>query len=155
MKEKKFERIIYSAQEMIDFGEKLGRELEKNMIITLEGDLGAGKTTITKGLAKGLDINDVINSPTFTIMKIYEGRLPLYHMDVYRLNNDSGDEYLEEYFYMNGVSVVEWAGNMSDIIPEERLNIFIYYIDDKTRKITVSADSDRYIKLIERVFKNE
>lgn len=143
--------LINSPQEMVDFGYKLGKELQPNMVITLEGDLGAGKTTMTKGIAKGLEIEDVVNSPTFTIMKIYQGRLTLYHLDVYRLNNDSGDEYLEEYFYMGGVSVIEWANNMSDIIPEDRLEINVYNIDEHTREIELTARSEKYIKLIESV----
>ncbi len=73
------QKKIYSAKEMIEVGEKIGKLLKPNDIITLEGDLGAGKTTLTKGIARGLDINDVVNSPTFTILKIYEGRLRLYH----------------------------------------------------------------------------
>ena len=151
----KVKLVINSSMEMINFGEKLGKELEANMLITLEGDLGAGKTTMTKGIARGLGIKDVVNSPTFTIMKIYNGNLTLYHMDVYRLDNNSGDEYLEEYFYMDGVSVVEWAGNMSDIIPDERLEINIYNIDQNTREIVITPKGNKYIKLLERVFKNE
>lgn len=152
---KEFKLIINCAEEMVIFGEKLGKELKPNMLITLEGDLGAGKTTMTKGIAKGLGVKDIVNSPTFTIMKIYEGDLTLYHMDVYRLDNNSGDEYLEEYFYMDGVSVVEWAGNMSDIIPEERLEINIFNIDQNTREIVITPKGNKYIELIERVFKNE
>lgn len=150
-----FKLVINGAQEMIDFGERLGRELKPNMLITLEGDLGAGKTTMTKGIAKGLGVKDIVNSPTFTIMKIYEGNLTLYHMDVYRLDNSSGDEYLEEYFYMDGVSVVEWAGNMSDIIPDERLEINIYNIDQETREIVITPKGNKYIELVERVLANE
>jgi len=148
-------KTVCGPEQMIELGEKLGSFLEENMVITLEGDLGAGKTTMTKGIALGLGIKDIINSPTFTIMKIYKGRLPLYHLDVYRLNNDSGDEYLEEYFYMGGVSVIEWAANVSDIIPEDRLEINVYNIDDNTREIVVTARSEKYKKLIERVFDNE
>ena len=144
-----------NADEMIRFGEKLGKELKPNMLITLEGDLGAGKTTMTKGIALGLNIKDIVNSPTFTIMKIYNGDLTLYHMDVYRLDNNSGDEYLEEYFYMDGVSVVEWAGNLSDIIPDERLEINIYNIDQNTRELVLTPKGNKYIELVERVFKNE
>ncbi len=155
MKEVVLEKNICSPETMISLGEKLGILLEENMVITLEGDLGAGKTTLTKGIARGLRINDVVNSPTFTIMKIYNGRLPLYHLDVYRLNNDSGDEYLEEYFYMGGVSVIEWADNVSDIIPEDRISINILNIDEGVRKVIAKANSEKYIKIIESVFKDE
>ena len=150
-----FKLVINNADEMIRFGEKLGKELKPNMLITLEGDLGAGKTTMTKGIALGLNIKDIVNSPTFTIMKIYNGDLTLYHMDVYRLDNNSGDEYLEEYFYMDGVSVVEWAGNLSDIIPDERLEINIYNIDQNTRELVLTPKGNKYIELVERLFKNE
>ena len=110
---------IKSPEEMIELGEKIGKYLEKNMVILMEGDLGAGKTTMTKGIAKALGINRVVNSPTFTIMKIYEnGKMPLYHMDVYRLDNQSGDEYLEEYFENGGVTIIEWAHQISDILPQ-------------------------------------
>ena len=101
----KYTLSIDSSEKMISFGERIGRELEENMVILMEGDLGAGKTTLTKGIAKALGVERVVNSPTFTILKIYDGRLKLYHMDVYRLSNDSGDEYLEEYFEAGGVFV--------------------------------------------------
>ena len=145
---------VKGQEKMIELGEKIGRFFTPNMVITLSGDLGAGKTTITKGFALGLDIKTVINSPTFTIMKIHQGRLTLYHMDVYRLDNSSGDDYLEEYFYMDGVSVIEWADNLSDIIPDERLEINIQYIDDTEREITFISKGIEYEKLLERVFKD-
>ena len=119
------------------------------MVILLEGDLGAGKTTLTKGIALALGIKRVVNSPTFTILKIYEGRLNLYHMDVYRLDNESGDEYLEEYFEAGGVSVVEWAHQVSNILPNEYLLINIKYLDTLTRKVIIEANSPIYTKLIE------
>ena len=144
--------IINSTSEMIEFGEKLGKELKPNMIITLLGDLGAGKTTLTKGIAKGLGINSIINSPTFTIMKIHQGKMPLFHMDVYRLDNSTGDDYLEEYFYMDGVCVIEWATNLSDIIPDERLELYIRNIDETTRDVELIASGSDYEKLLERVF---
>ena len=119
------------------------------MVITLTGDLGAGKTTMTKGIALGLDIKNVINSPTFTIMKIHQGRLTLYHMDVYRINNDSGDEYLEEYFESGGVCVVEWAENISDFLPEKCLKITINYTDEG-REVEI-VGQDEYLDLIRRL----
>lgn len=91
------------------FSEKLGSLLQPGDVLALEGDLGAGKTTFTKGLAKGLDIKRNVNSPTFTIIKEYHGRLPLYHMDVYRVEDSFEDLGFDEYFDGNGVTVVEWA----------------------------------------------
>ena len=143
--------IINSPEDMIAFGTKLGEELKPNMIITLLGDLGAGKTTMTKGIGKGLGVKSIINSPTFTIMKIHQGKMNLYHMDVYRLDNSTGDDYLEEYFYMDGVCVIEWADNLSDIIPNERLEIYIKNISDTQRELTIIAKGEEYEKLVERV----
>lgn len=143
--------IINSPEEMIVFGTKLGEEIKPNMIITLLGDLGAGKTTMTKGIGKGLGVKSIINSPTFTIMKIHQGKMNLYHMDVYRLDNSTGDDYLEEYFYMDGVCVIEWADNLSDIIPNERLEIYIKNISDTQRELTIIAKGEEYEKLVERV----
>lgn len=143
------ELLIKTESEMIDLGYKIGSKAFKGMVITLVGDLGAGKTTMTKGIGKALNITRVINSPTFTIMKIYEGDYTLYHMDVYRIDNNSGDDYLEEYFYQDGVSVIEWADNISDILPKNRLDISIEIDQDFNRKVTLKSNSEEYIKIIE------
>ena len=143
------ELIIKTESELIDWGYKIGSKAFKGMVITLVGDLGAGKTTMTKGIGKALNITRVINSPTFTIMKIYEGDYTLYHMDVYRIDNNSGDDYLEEYFYQDGVSVIEWADNISDILPKSRLDISIEIDQDFNRKVTLKSNSEEYIKIIE------
>lgn len=149
--EKEF--IINSPQEIIFLGEKIGRLLKPNMIITFEGDLGAGKTTMTKGIALGLDIKSIINSPTFTIMKIHEGRLTLYHMDVYRLDASSGDDYLEEYFEAGGVCVIEWADNIDYLLPKKALNISIKNIGENSRLVKISANNSEYIDLLKEVEK--
>lgn len=143
---------ITTPIDMIALGEKIGMNLKENMIILMEGDLGAGKTTMTKGIAKSLGIERVVNSPTFTIMKIYEGgRLPLYHMDVYRLDNNSGDEYLEEYFENGGVTIIEWAHRISDILPKEFLLINIDYLESGNRLVTLKSNSALYDKILESV----
>ena len=142
---------ITNESQMIKLGEEIGKNAFKGMVITLVGDLGAGKTTMTKGIGKVLNITRVINSPTFTIMKIYEGTLTLYHMDVYRIDNNSGDDYLEEYFYLDGVSVIEWADNISDIIPNNRLEISIEIDNDFNRIVNLKSDSDEYNKVIEEI----
>jgi tRNA threonylcarbamoyladenosine biosynthesis protein TsaE len=147
----KKEIIINSIEDTIALGEKLGKELNKNMVVCLEGDLGAGKTTFTKGIGKGLDICEIINSPTFVIMKIYNGRLPLYHLDVYRLDNESGDDYLIEYFEAGGVSVIEWADNISDLLPADFLKISIFDMGDKMRKFVFESTGYIYDLLLERV----
>jgi tRNA threonylcarbamoyladenosine biosynthesis protein TsaE len=110
-----------------------------------------GKTTLTKGIALGLGISTIINSPTFTIMKIHYGRLTLYHMDVYRLNNDSGDDYLEEYFEAKGVCVIEWANNISDILPENILKVMIKQSGDTVRIVEIEAKAQQYINLLKEV----
>lgn len=106
---------------------ELAQYLEAGDILLLEGDLGAGKTTFTKGLAEGLGIKRVIKSPTYTLIREYnDGRLPLYHMDVYRLEETGGTDLgLEEYFEGEGVSVVEWATFIPEDIPEQHLEIHL------------------------------
>ena len=118
----------------------------------LDGDLGAGKTTFTKGLALGLGIKKNVKSPTFTIVREYhEGRLPLYHMDVYRLEDASADDIgLEEYFNGDGVSVVEWSQFIDDELPNEYLIIHIIKDEqnDDQRKIVIEAKGERYQELL-------
>lgn len=141
----------FNIDDTIKLGTILGRALKENMVITLEGDLGAGKTTFTKGIGIGLNIDATINSPTFTIMKIYDGRLTLYHMDVYRLDNFSGDDDLEEYFYNGGVCVIEWASNIDSILPDNFLKITISDLGDGKRSFLFESDDKEYIDIIERV----
>ena len=147
----KKEIIIDNETKMIEFGEKIGSMAFPNMVITMEGDLGAGKTTITKGIGKALGVKRVINSPTFTIMKIYEGKMPLYHMDVYRISNDSGDDYLEEYFEQNGVCVIEWAKNIDSILPDNLLKMNIIVDENFIRHIYLETNSPKYDSILERL----
>lgn len=151
----KMSKVIDNPNDMICLGEEIGKELKENMVILMEGDLGAGKTTLTKGIAKSLGVTRVVNSPTFTILKIYEGDLTLYHMDVYRLDNESGDEYLEEYFEAGGVTVIEWAHQVSDILPKNYLLITIDYLDNSARRITLEAadleGNEEYINIVKKV----
>ncbi|ASN07074.1 tRNA (adenosine(37)-N6)-threonylcarbamoyltransferase complex ATPase subunit type 1 TsaE [Virgibacillus necropolis] len=114
---------------------RLANLLRPGDVITLEGDLGAGKTTFTKGIATGLGVKRVVNSPTYTIVKEYEGELPLYHMDVYRLEDSDEDIGFSEYFEGEGISVVEWAHFIKEYLPRERLDIKINYIDEQKRMI--------------------
>lgn len=111
-----------SAEDTFAFGQKLGREAVPGEIICLDGDLGVGKTVFTQGFAAGLGIDDYVNSPTFNIVKEYEGgRLPLYHFDVYRIGDPSEMEEIgyEDYFYGQGVSIVEWPGQIEELLPKE------------------------------------
>ncbi|MDR7074987.1 tRNA threonylcarbamoyladenosine biosynthesis protein TsaE [Fictibacillus barbaricus] len=140
-----------SADHTMAFAEKLGNALQKGDVLTLAGDLGAGKTTFTKGLAKGLGITRTVNSPTFTIIKEYSGRVPLYHMDVYRLEDSDEDLGFEEYFSGEGVSVVEWATFIEEYLPDERLEIVVSHKGDQQREIQLTPIGERYIELIKEI----
>lgn len=126
------------------FAKKLGGLLQKGDVILLEGDLGAGKTTFTKGLAEGLHIKKTVNSPTFTIIKEYSGRLPLYHMDVYRVADSYEDLGFDEYFYGDGVTVIEWAHLIEEQLPEDHLTVYLYHEGDERRKLLLKASGERY-----------
>ena len=118
----------FSAKETFALGNKIGKEAKPGQVFTLLGDLGVGKTVFTQGLAKGLEIKDDICSPTFTILQVYEdGRLPFYHFDVYRIGDvEEMDEIgYEDYFYGDGVCLIEWANLIEEILPEERTQIVI------------------------------
>lgn len=121
-----------------NFGLELGREAKPGTVIALIGDLGVGKTTLTKAIAEGLGITDMITSPTFNIVKEYHsGRLPLYHLDVYRIA-DPDELYelgYEEYFYGDGVCVIEWADMIEDFLPEDAIRIEISYGEDESERI--------------------
>lgn len=143
------ELIAHSLEETEKIAMKLANFLRPGDTLTLEGELGSGKTTFTKGLAKGLGITRNVNSPTFTIVKQYKGRIPLYHMDVYRLEDSDEDIGFSEYFHGDGVSVVEWAKFIEDYLPEERLEINIEYTDDdQTRKLKLKALGDHYSSIL-------
>lgn len=133
-----------SAEETFDIGKKLAEEAQAGQIYCLNGDLGVGKTVFTQGFAKGMGITEPVNSPTFTIVQVYEeGRMNFYHFDVYRIS-DVEEMYeigCDEYFYGNGVCLVEWAELISDIIPENAINITIEKNLEKGfdyRKITIN-----------------
>lgn len=118
----------FSEQETRISGEQLAAQAKPGSIYTLIGDLGVGKTVFTQGFAKGLGIEEPVNSPTFTIIQEYgDGRLPFYHFDVYRIGNIDEMEEIgyEDYFYGNGVCLIEWANLIEEILPKERLAITI------------------------------
>ncbi|EHO54488.1 hydrolase, P-loop family [Lentilactobacillus kisonensis DSM 19906 = JCM 15041] len=145
-----------SADQTIQLGEKLAQFLQPRDLILLDGDLGAGKTTFTKGLAKELGISRPIKSPTFTIIREYQdGRIPLYHMDVYRLEEGGGDDLgLEEYFNGDGVNVVEWSKFVADELPSKYLRIIFRRDDsqgDNVRTLTFEAQGERFAKMISEV----
>jgi tRNA threonylcarbamoyladenosine biosynthesis protein TsaE len=122
-------------------GTRLAAKLKKGDVVALIGQLGAGKTVLTKGIAKGLGVKDVqyVNSPTFVIIKEYEGKMPLYHFDLYRLSGPGSlDEICyDEYFYGDGVSVVEWADKIKSILPKKRLEVRLSVAGENKRKIEI------------------
>ena len=128
---------VSSPVETIAFAKKLGSGLKSGVLLTLEGSLAAGKTTFIKGLALGLGISDIIDSPTFAMVKEYEGKLPLFHMDVYRLAGDSDIWFILEYFDRKGVCVIEWASIIAEDLPKERIEIKIERLEGDCREITV------------------
>ena len=150
--------ITESAEETSIIGEQLGRLLSKGNIICLSGDLGAGKTAFTKGIAKGLGVEDYVTSPTYTIINEYQGRLPLYHFDVYRLN-DVEEMYelgYEEYFFGDGIVVLEWADIVRDIIPGDRLWITILNTKgDDSREIIMEPTGEVYDDIVKGMEHNE
>ena len=146
--------ITNSEQETKQIAEKIAAGLEPGMTILLEGQLGAGKTTFTKGVAEGLGIQRIIKSPTYTLIKEYtDGSLPLYHMDLYRLEDAEDEDLgLEEYFYGDGVSIVEWGSFMQEELPEEHLLIRISVIaESEQRELLISAQGEKYQKILERL----
>jgi tRNA threonylcarbamoyladenosine biosynthesis protein TsaE len=136
-----------SAEETYQLGIEIGQRAKKGQVYTLVGDLGVGKTVFTQGLAKGLEIDEPISSPTFTIVQVYdEGRLPFYHFDVYRIGDISEMDEIgfEDYVYGEGVSLIEWANLIEEILPEERIAITIEKDLDKGfdyRKITIEEEA--------------
>lgn len=141
---------VINQDAMIYLGKILTTYMYPNLVIAARGDLGAGKTTFTKGIGLALGVKRTINSPTFTIMKIYEPTInvnnieKLYHLDVYRLNDSSGDDALSEYFDLGGVSVVEWADIIDDLLPDKLWHITITNIslDERLFKLECNDDTD-------------
>lgn len=135
------EWIAASLQETAELAQELASLAAPGTVIALDGDLGAGKTTFSQHFAAALGVPGIVNSPTFTIIKEYEGeRLPFYHMDVYRLTLEEADELgLDDYFFGRGVTVVEWASLIPELLPESRLELFIETQDDGSRKMTMTG----------------
>ena len=134
----------YSAKETAELGRRLGKEAKAGEVYTLIGDFGVGKTVFTKGIAEGLGITEPVNSPTFTIVQVYDtGRMPFYHFDVYRIGDiEEMDEIgYEDYFYGEGLTMIEWANLIEEILPKKRKDIVIEKDLEKGfdyRKITVT-----------------
>ena len=135
------EHITHSRNETVRLGQRLAKTLKAGDVVALIGELGAGKTMMTKGIAKGLGVKDYryVNSPSFVIIKEYKGKVPLYHFDVFRLNHpgDLDSVGWEEYFYGTGVSVVEWADKIKKLLPKRHIEIRIDVLDEDKRKIVI------------------
>lgn len=140
-----------SDMDTIELAQNIESEKFPNMVICLEGDLGSGKTLFTKAFAKSLGIPENITSPTFNIIKEYEGEMKLFHMDVYRLSEVKEDIGIPEYFKKGGVTIIEWADLIEDILPKKRLSIKIKIVDENKRIFTITPYGEEYEDLCERV----
>lgn len=143
--------IVHSLAETKLLAECIAKRIEPGMLLTLSGDLGAGKTTFTKYLGAALGVKKTINSPTFTILKVYYGRMPLYHIDAYRMEGISQDLGFEEYYDSDGVCIVEWPAFMEDQLPNDRLDICIKRIDEEKREVVLEAKGFRHEALLEDI----
>ena len=153
----KKEIVSKSAVATVDFGRRLGKILKGGEVLGLVGELGAGKTTFVKGIAKGLGVanHHPVNSPSFVLLREYEGRVPLYHFDAHRLTGGSGDLLrleqeigLEDYFYGKGVSVMEWADRIESLLPKEYLQIGFRHSKENERILVFHPHGKRYEKIV-------
>ncbi|MEG2564045.1 MAG: tRNA (adenosine(37)-N6)-threonylcarbamoyltransferase complex ATPase subunit type 1 TsaE [Bacilli bacterium] len=143
-----------NEKETVELAQNIESEKFPNMVICLEGDLGSGKTVFTKGFAHAMGIEEAVTSPTFNIIKEYSsGELPLYHMDVYRLDGKVEELGLDEYFHKEGVVIIEWSDMIKEYLPEERLEIKIRVLDDleDARVFIINPIGKQYEDLCEAV----
>ena len=139
-------------EDTLEIAENIESEKFPGMVICLDGELGSGKTVFVKGFAKALGIKETITSPTFSLVKEYhEGELPLFHMDVYRLDDAKEDFGLDDYLNQDGVCIIEWPEMIDGQLPEERLDIKIKVIDDDTRVLVFTPYGQQYEELCEAV----
>lgn len=145
-----FKITSYNERNTVELAENIESEKFPGMTICLIGDLGSGKTVFVKAFAHALGIDEHITSPTFNIIKEYEGgELPLYHMDVYRLEDAKEDIGIEDYFDKSGVTIIEWADMINDRLPEERLEIKFKIIDENTRVLRLIPYGRKYEEICE------
>ncbi|MCI5521255.1 MAG: tRNA (adenosine(37)-N6)-threonylcarbamoyltransferase complex ATPase subunit type 1 TsaE [Tenericutes bacterium] len=143
---------MHNEMETIELAQNFESEKFPNMIICLNGELGSGKTMFTKGIANALGIEETITSPTFTIIKEYEsGEMPLYHMDVYRLDGETDGVGIEDYYKKGGIVVIEWANTIKHILPKERLDIKFVVTDENKRVLILTPYGKQYEDLCEAV----
>ena len=141
-----------NEKDTMELAENIESEKFPGMIICLDGELGSGKTVFVKGFAKSLGIEETITSPTFNIVKEYtNGEMPLYHMDVYRLEDNESEIGFNDYFSQNAVSIIEWSDLIEDQLPEERLDIKFKIIDENTRVLILKPHGQKYEDLVNYV----
>lgn len=145
MKKLTYTAITQHERETKQLAQNLAQVLEPGDVLALEGDLGAGKTIFAKGIAKGLGIQEPIDSPTFTIVKEYQGKIPFYHLDVYRLESSIEPLGFEEYLYGDGICLIEWASRISDWLPDDSIDIQLSVLADHSRKIEFTTLLPRVI----------
>jgi tRNA threonylcarbamoyladenosine biosynthesis protein TsaE len=146
-----FSIITTSAEQTERVGELLGLLLKAGDLVCLYGDLGAGKTSLSFGIAMGLEVEEeYVTSPTFTFVNEYRGRVPFYHIDLYRLKDPTELEGIgfEEYIDSDGVTVIEWADRAEEELPDERLNLYLSFVSENSREIGFLAEGERYEKLL-------
>ena len=147
------ELVSHTAEQTQALGKRIGQLAQPGDVFLLVGELGAGKTCLTQGIAWGLGIEEYAMSPTFVIMRELHGRLPLYHIDLYRLDQieESMDLGLDDYLYSKGVCVVEWAEKALSILPRERLLIRISYLSDTGRSFEMEPSGQHYLEVVEQL----
>ncbi|MEE0998170.1 MAG: tRNA (adenosine(37)-N6)-threonylcarbamoyltransferase complex ATPase subunit type 1 TsaE [Treponemataceae bacterium] len=143
----------HSAEETIEIGYAFGQCLKAGTIVAMQGTLAAGKTTITKGIAKALSIEETVTSPTFTLISEYEGTMPLYHMDVYRL--DSPEDFInlgaEDLIYGKGISIIEWSEKIMEVLPKKTIILKLEAIKDNARIITIeNFDNEDFLNKVKK-----
>ena len=137
-------------------GQRLGKLLTPGDVVALYGELGAGKTVLTKGIARGLGVDADVHSPTFTLIHEHRGPVPLYHVDLYRIEGEAEIESIgvEEYLEADGVTVIEWAEKMRAILPAERLDVTLRVMGETTREIVFESDSPRLQAVVNELGRN-
>ena len=145
-----YKLTMHDENETIELAQNIESEKFPNMVICLNGELGSGKTVFTKAFASAMGITGV-SSPTFNIIKEYNGELSLYHMDMYRVENNIDNLMLEEYYQKGGVTIIEWADMIEDYLPEERLEIKFKIVDENTRILIIKPYGEEYVRLCEDI----
>lgn len=150
--EMQYKMLTYSEDDTFELAQNIESEKFSNMVICLTGDLGSGKTMFAKAFANAMNIDDNITSPTFNIIKEYDsGDMKLFHMDVYRLSEVKQDLGIPEYFKKGGVTIIEWADLIPELLPKNRLEIKIRILEENTRQFTITPYGEKYEDLCERV----